>query len=185
MSGGSHDYLFSAAPDELQSLADRIEKMAAALSKAGFPVVAKRTADVADSLRAARAAALQLERLWHNQEWVDSGDWTRSSVRQEAVKLGEPLPPCSHLDKNHWLVNRGGALVRALVCEDCGEEWPDAELQAAIAQAVTQAATMGGVPDRAIVGGVEVRPDTMDSAPAMREWNEIVEGRAFGKKPRP
>jgi hypothetical protein len=127
VSGGSFDYLSSRAPDEARSLASQIQRMADALRDDGFPVCAERTARVVAMLRVAADEAVALEDLWHAKEWRDSGDLGRAAVRRWAVALGEPLPPCAHVDKRPcfgWRDGqRSGPSVRFLVCEECGDEF--------------------------------------------------------------
>jgi hypothetical protein len=119
MSGGSHNYLYSRASDEMCGLASEIEQMADAIGD-GFPSARARTSRVALLLREAATEAVRLSDLWKAVEWHQSGDWGRYRVRSEAAKAGEHLPQCGHDDKRRCV----GAQGPFRICETCGEEFP-------------------------------------------------------------
>jgi hypothetical protein len=127
VSGGSHNYMHSRVPDDIRSIADEVEGMAKSLRETGFPFCADETMAVAKNLRAAQQLAEQFADLWHHQEWLDSGDWGKGPVRREAIKLGEPLPPCQHTATHRAYGYPGGEGPDARTlgefdnCDECGE----------------------------------------------------------------
>lgn len=132
MSGGSFEYLSSRFPDEVNDLANQVQRMADALLKEGLPYCAERTQRVVHALTLVFTEANALEEVWHAKEWRDSGDWGRASVRQAAVALGELLPPCPHVDKRLCYGTRKGhprvPAQRFLSCEECGEQFDAPEV---------------------------------------------------------
>lgn len=83
MSGGSYEYLYSAAEnDTLESHREELERMRARLAELGATRAAWRTGEVIRLLDAAKADARQLEQVWHAVEWWDSCDWGEEQVRE-------------------------------------------------------------------------------------------------------
>lgn len=120
MSGGSYNYLCQRmlAGDFAEAESD-LRRMADALERAGYPVVAKRTRAAADLVAKVHAEASDMSALWRAQEWLESGDWGPSRVRREAIRLGEELPECHHPDVRRQYANIGDRVGHYVICQVC------------------------------------------------------------------
>jgi hypothetical protein len=127
VSGGSHNYLHSRAPDTMRELANELHDMAESIRAMGYRVCADKTEAMAEQLRDLENDANKMADLWHDVEWYDSGDWGKGPARAEAIKRGEPLPPCPHTTTHRAYGFPGGDGPNARVdgsfdyCDECGE----------------------------------------------------------------
>lgn len=83
MSGGSFNYLYSRDLGEYSI--GEVRAMAQALRDMGHEAAAKRTEDVADALALADAIRVELEDVWHDVEWVRSGDYARGDEAESVA----------------------------------------------------------------------------------------------------
>jgi hypothetical protein len=71
MSGGGYNYLYNASLSERDG---DIRRMAKRLRELGHHDAALRTEEAAEHLRSAEKIRDELESVWHQIEWIDSGD---------------------------------------------------------------------------------------------------------------
>jgi hypothetical protein len=94
VSGGSHNYLYS-ADLSWNSRNDDLEAMAARLEELGVP-------DAAEQTRALLAPELPqsspLRDLWHAVEWTDSGDWGDDQLAEAVASWRGPAAPRCYVD---------------------------------------------------------------------------------------